>query len=149
MAAPVTYATIVADGGRSTGGGGRTLRQLWRVFNTEAVANSTATVESAISASINGFDPAEFNNFGCWIKSDSTGPAPAITLFMQESWDDTAANYTQPNANATVTTGMATTGAKIYAITPTPMPKFRFQVAGISMTATDVTVTMYLFMLHT
>jgi len=149
MAAPTTYATIVSDGGRGTGGGGRTLRQLWKVFTSEPVANSTSTLESAISATINGFDPPEFNNFGCWIKVDSTGPAPTYTLTMQESWDDTAANYVVPNANGTITTGVASTSAKVYSITPTPMPKFRFQVSAVSQTATDVVVTMYLFMLYT
>ena len=147
MANAAAVATIVADGGRGTGGGAGYYRQLWQVFNSEAVANSTSTVESLISSTINGFDPAEFSFFGIWAKVDTTATV-SVNYNLLESWDDTSGNYVAPNAGGTIAAAVTTTAAQVFVVTPTPMPKMRLQAAGSSMTATDVRITLYLFMVH-
>ena len=148
MANATTASLIVVDGGRGSGGGGTSLRQLIRVFNSEPVANSTAKVESiAPISTINGFDSAEFGYFGVWAKVDTTGTF-ALTYNLLESWDDTTGNYVAPNIGGVIATGVSTTAAQIYSVAPTPMPKFRLQAVANSFSATDVVVTMYLFMVR-
>lgn len=149
MAAPVTFASLVADGGRSSGGGGVSFRQLWTVFSTETVANATATVESTVAntsayGTIVGFDSAEFVSFGCYVSVASTG-TPTLAVIIQQSWDDTAANYVPPSAASTVAV-VVTTTAQVFNITPTPMPKLRIQAAGGAGAPTDMTITMRLWM---
>lgn len=139
MAAPVTYASLVSESG-----GGRSYNQLWKVFSAELL-NATASLESAISATVNGFNLEEFRYFGIWIQATPTSGTANFTITLQESFNDTAANYVAPETASAVGT-VADNNAHVFVVTPTPMLRGRFKLTGIGSNPATTKITMYLFL---
>ena len=144
MAAPVTYATCETSDYVGTGGGGTVRRETWKVFSSELV-NGTASVESAISAAINGIAISEFGFFGVWLKATSVAGAPNVTVTFEQSYDDTAGNYASPATGGIVVATSVSEAAQVFLIAPVPLPRIRFKVQGITGNQTDTLVTLYFF----
>jgi hypothetical protein len=114
------------------------------VFSSELV-NGTASVESAVTAAINGIAIAEFGFFGVWLKATSVAGSPNITVTFEQSYDDTAANYVSPATGGTVVATSTSEAAQVFTIAPVPLPRIRFKVQGIAGNQTDTIVTLYFF----
>ena len=121
--------------------------ELWKVFDAELVA-STGTVESIVEASaLNlGFLIAEFRNFGLYVTATSVSGTADVKVEIQQSWDDTAANYIEPAVGSVVVASLATETPAIYSLSPAPMPYLRLQVTGVAANPADSVVTAYLWM---
>lgn len=145
MAAPTTNAVLITTDARATGGDGLAHWALWRVFNNELV-NGTASVESRIDSSNNGFAIAEYEDWGLWIQATSAGGTPDILVQIQQSFDNTAGNFIEPNAGATVASSIADEVVHVYSLSPSPMPYLRIQVTGNAANPTDTRVDAYIWM---
>ena len=121
--------------------------ELWRVFNAELV-NGAATVESIVESSgLNrGFLLVEFSNFGLWIIASSVTGTPDIKVEIQQSYDDTAANYIEPATGSVVVASIADEVAHVYSVSPSPMPYCRIQLTGAGGNPADTIVTAYWWM---
>ena len=118
---------------------------LWQVFNAELV-NGTAVVDSILDTSGNlGFLLHEFHYFGFWIDAQSAGGTADIKVEILQSYDDTSAHYVSPNTGNVVVSSHGET-AKVYTVTPVPMPRLRFRLTGNAANPSDTVVTAYLFM---
>jgi len=122
--------------GTVPGGGTHTM---WKVFDDEAVA-STATVDSIISASVNGFRLDEYHFFGLWLKATSVTGTADVDVRIIQSFDDTAANYILINANGTVQASVSNEVANVYALKPAPMPFLRIRIVGVGANPADTIV---------
>ena len=142
MAAPVTYvrALKTSDDYNACFGGGLSEGNMWEVFTAEPLA-STASVESAISAAANGIIVNNYKYFGIWVKGASSGTC-TFDVKIQQSFNDTAANYCAPATNATVGS-VSGTAAIVMAVGPSPMPYLRFQITGTGSNDASTTVTLY------
>ena len=118
--------------------------ELWKVFDAELV-NATATVESIIEASgLNlGFLLAEFKYFGLWIKATSASGTADVKVEIQQSYDDTAANYIEPSAASVVISSLTNEAANVYSLSPSPMPYMRLQLTGSAANSADTICTAY------
>lgn len=118
--------------------------ELWKVLDAELV-NGTATVETIVEASgLNiGFLLAEFKYFGLWIKATSASGTADVKVEIQQSWDDTAANYIEPAAGSVVVSSLTNEAANVYSLSPSPMPYMRFQLTGNAANPSDTVVTAY------
>lgn len=117
---------------------------LWRVFNAELV-NGTAVVDSKIDDTGNlGFLLHEYHYFGIWLDAQSASGTADVKLEILQAYNDASANYVSPNTGNVVVSSHGET-AKVYTVTPVPMPRLRFRLTGNAANPADTLVTMYFF----
>lgn len=126
-------------------GGG--IAELWQVFDAEVV-NGTATLESRVNENLTrlGFLVVEFEFFGLWIQATSATGTADVLVEIQQSYNDTAANYIEPSVGSVVASSITNEAANVYSLTPSPMPFLRIQVTGNAANPTDTVVTAFLWM---
>lgn len=126
-------------------GGG--IAELWQVFDAELV-NGTAALESRVDENLTrlGFLIAEFEFFGLWIRATSATGTADVLVEIQQSYNDTAANYIEPAVGGTVVSSLTNEAANVYTLTPSPMPFLRFQVTGNAANPADTVVTAFFWM---
>ena len=126
-------------------GGG--IAELWQVFDAEPIA-TTANVESLVSTSLTrlGFLLVEFEYFGLWIQATSATGTADVLVEIQQSYNDTAANYIEPAVGSVVVSALTNEAVNVYALTPSPMPFMRIQVTGNAANPADTVVTAFLWM---
>lgn len=138
MANAVKKATL-EDSGALCGGG---IYELWKVFDAELVASTTA-VESILGPTQYGFDLRQFKYFGLWAKAESDTGTAAMSISILQSYDDsTTANYVAPAVGGTVVSALAET-AVVYSVSPSPMPRLRFRATGTGSNPADTTLTLW------
>ena len=142
MAAPAKYVSVVNSltDPNASFGGGLSEAFMWQIFNVEPLA-TTASVESAVSSTANGIIIAPYKYFGLWAKAASPGTA-TFDIKIQQSFNDTAANYVQP-ATFGLVGSVANTTAVVLPVSPVPMPYFRIQITGTGSNDAGTTVTLY------
>jgi hypothetical protein len=143
MADAITPAARISSGAIP----GLVVWECWRVFNNELV-NATATVESIMTPAggVVGFELGEYEDFGLYITATSVAGTADIKVEIQQSFNDVAANYIEPAVGSVIAASITNETGNIYAVSPTPMPRLRFQITGNASNQTDTRVTAYFFM---
>lgn len=144
MANATKFAVMQAYPGSGTMPGGG-VGTLWKVFDSELV-NGTAVVDSKLDDTGNlGFLLHEYQYFGLWFNAQSASGTADVKIEIIQSYNDTAANYVSPNTGGTIAASHGET-AKVYTVTPVPMPRMRIRVTGNAANPNDTTITAFLYM---
>lgn len=143
MANAVVQAVLQSSPGTGVGSAAVTY-EMWKAFDNELVA-STAAVESVVNTAgpMYGFLLTPYKYFGAWLNAQSASGTADVKLEILQSYDDaTTTTYVSPNTAGTITSSHGET-AKVYAVTPVPMPRLRFRVTGVNANPADTRVTLY------
>lgn len=112
--------------------------KLFRVFNAEAI-NGTG------SATSDGENISPYRYYGLWAKSTSATGTSNVKIEMEQSWDDTAGNYVEPQGYGDIITTMNDDNPHVFTLAPYPMPFLRIKVTGNTGNPADTVITVYLF----
>jgi len=110
-----------------------------RTVYSSTLINATATSTSST------YKISSAGYFGVWYKATSVIGAPDIKIEVQMSYDDTAANFVEPDDISDVVTNLTDENAHVESIFPTPMTYLNFLVTGNAGNQTDTLVTLYFF----
>jgi len=111
-----------------------------KIFDASTVAGTGSTITSRV------FNVGSVQSMGYWLKLEPNSTNQSykgsnVALYMQASYDDTAANFATVSTISYATNSAATAGTLAF-----PAMKYvRFRATGLTGQATDSTITAYLF----
>lgn len=83
--------------------------------------------------------------FGIWYQATSAGGTADIKLEVLMSYDDTSANFVEPDNQPDITSSTSDEAIHVDSIYPTPMKYFKVKCTGVGSNPADTVITAYLF----
>ncbi len=106
---------------------------------------SGTSITSAATATSDVFDLTADGYFGAWYQSSPASAASGVTIYYEQSWDQTSANFVVPNGVSNFASVVNGNQPRVVGISPVPMPYIRFRATCDNTSQTDLTLALYLF----
>ena len=109
-----------------------------KVFDAEVINSTGSATTRAISVKSGGI-------FGIWYKATSAGGTADVKLEVLMSYDETTANFVEPDNMPDITSSVSDEAAHVDSIWPPPMRYLKIKCTGVASNPADTVITAYLF----
>ncbi len=106
---------------------------------------SATSITSGATATSDTTDLTPYGYFGVWYQASPASAASGVRVYFEQSYDDTSANFSVPEGVADIANTVNGTQPRSESIAPIPMPYIRFRGTCSSAAASDLKLTLFLF----